>query len=42
VTVSPEWNLFIVGALLVLFVTAAPDGIMGLARRRSRANGGRR
>jgi branched-chain amino acid transport system permease protein len=29
VTVSSEWNLLIVGALLVLFVTAAPNGIMG-------------
>ena len=42
VTVSPEWNLFIVGGLLVLFVTAAPDGIMGLVRRRARGNGGGR
>ena len=29
VTVSSEWNLLIVGALLVLFVTLAPNGIMG-------------
>jgi len=29
VTVSSEWNLLIVGALLVLFVTIAPSGIMG-------------
>ena len=29
VTVSSEWNLLIVGALLVVFVTLAPNGIMG-------------
>ncbi len=29
VTVSSEWNLLIVGVLLVLFVTLAPNGIMG-------------
>jgi len=29
VTVSSEWNLLIVGALLVFFVTVAPNGIMG-------------
>jgi branched-chain amino acid transport system permease protein len=29
VTVSSEWNLLIVGALLVGFVTLAPNGIMG-------------
>ena len=29
VTVSSEWNLLIVGALLVAFVTLAPNGIMG-------------
>ena len=29
VTVSSEWNLLIVGVLLVLFVTVAPNGIMG-------------
>ena len=29
VTVSSEWNLLIVGVLLVVFVTAAPNGIMG-------------
>ncbi|HEX4782504.1 MAG TPA: branched-chain amino acid ABC transporter permease [Usitatibacter sp.] len=29
VTVSSEWNLLIVGVLLVLFVTIAPNGIMG-------------
>ena len=30
VTISSAWNLLIVGVLLVLFVTLAPDGIMGL------------
>jgi branched-chain amino acid transport system permease protein len=34
VTVSADWNLFLVGALLVLFVTVAPDGIVGWTRRR--------
>ena len=29
VTVSSAWNLMIVGVLLVLFVTLAPNGIMG-------------
>jgi branched-chain amino acid transport system permease protein len=29
VTVSSEWNLLIVGVLLVAFVTLAPNGIMG-------------
>lgn len=39
VTVSSEWNLLIVGVLLVLFVTLAPNGIMGLVgkwKRRKR------
>jgi branched-chain amino acid transport system permease protein len=34
VTVSADWNLFLVGALLVVFVTVAPEGIVGWARRR--------
>ena len=29
VTVSSVWNLLIVGVMLVLFVTLAPNGIMG-------------
>ena len=29
VTISSAWNLLIVGVLLVLFVTLAPNGIMG-------------
>jgi branched-chain amino acid transport system permease protein len=40
VTVSSAWNLLIVGVLLVLFVTLAPNGIMGWVeawrRRRGR------
>jgi len=33
VNVPADWNLFLVGALLVVFVTAAPHGIMGFSRR---------
>ena len=40
VTISSAWNLLIVGVLLVLFVTLAPNGIMGWVdawrRRRNR------
>ena len=39
VTVSSAWNLLIVGVLLVVFVTLAPNGIMGWVeawRRRRR------
>ena len=37
VTVSSEWNLLIVGVLLVVFVTLAPNGIVGwVARLRRR------
>jgi branched-chain amino acid transport system permease protein len=40
VTISSAWNLLIVGVLLVVFVTLAPNGIMGwvdaLRRRRTR------
>jgi len=36
VTVSSAWNLLIVGALLVLFVTLAPNGIMGWVEARRR------
>jgi branched-chain amino acid transport system permease protein len=32
VTVSSELNVLIVGALLILFVVAAPQGLLGLAR----------
>ena len=42
VTISSELNVLVVGVLLVLFVVAAPDGIVGLARklRRARAPAG--
>ena len=30
VTISSEWNLFIVGVVLVAFVVLAPEGILGL------------
>ncbi|HZP38127.1 MAG TPA: branched-chain amino acid ABC transporter permease [Methylomirabilota bacterium] len=33
VTISSEMNLFIVGVVLVAFVVAAPEGLLGLARR---------
>ena len=33
VTISSSWNLLIVGVLLVLFVTLAPNGIMGWVER---------
>ena len=36
VTVSSEWNLLIVGVLLVVFVTVAPNGIMGWVEARKR------
>jgi branched-chain amino acid transport system permease protein len=45
VTVSSELNVLVVGVLLVLFVVAAPEGIVGLARKlrlrlRSRSGAG--
>jgi branched-chain amino acid transport system permease protein len=33
VSISSEWNLFIVGVVLVAFVVLAPEGILGLVRR---------
>jgi branched-chain amino acid transport system permease protein len=33
VTISSEMNLFIVGVVLVAFVVAAPEGLLGLVRR---------
>jgi branched-chain amino acid transport system permease protein len=33
VTVSSEMNVLIVGVLLVVFVVAAPDGIVGLVKK---------
>jgi branched-chain amino acid transport system permease protein len=41
VTVSSELNVLVVGVLLVLFVVAAPEGIVGLAQRLRRALGKR-
>ena len=41
VTVSSELNVLVVGVLLVLFVVAAPEGIVGLAQRLRRALGRR-
>jgi branched-chain amino acid transport system permease protein len=44
VTISSAWNLLIVGVLLVLFVTLAPDGLMGLwyawRKKQKAKNGG--
>jgi len=39
VTVSSELNVLVVGVLLVLFVVAAPEGIVGLARKLRRKTG---
>jgi len=36
VTISSELNVLVVGVLLVLFVVAAPEGIVGLARKLAR------
>jgi len=33
VTISSELNVLVVGVLLVVFVVAAPEGIVGLARK---------
>jgi branched-chain amino acid transport system permease protein len=33
VTISSELNVLVVGVLLVFFVIAAPDGIVGLYRK---------
>ena len=41
VTVSSELNVMVVGVLLVLFVVAAPEGIVGLAQRLRRVIGRR-
>jgi branched-chain amino acid transport system permease protein len=38
VTISSELNVMVVGVLLVLFVVAAPDGIVGLAGKLRRAH----
>ena len=39
VTIKSEWNLLIVGVVLVTFVIVAPDGILGLIRRATRRAG---
>ena len=39
VTISSELNVLVVGVLLVLFVVAAPEGIVGLAQRLRRVFG---
>ena len=41
VTISSEINVLVVGVMLVVFVVAAPEGIIGLVRRvRRKRNGG--
>jgi branched-chain amino acid transport system permease protein len=37
VTISNEMNVLVVGVLLVVFVVAAPEGILGLLKRLRRA-----
>jgi branched-chain amino acid transport system permease protein len=39
VTISSEVNVLVLGVMLVLFVVAAPEGIIGLFRRSRRAEG---
>lgn len=41
VTISSELNVLVVGVLLVLFVVAAPDGIIGLLQKLRRKGGGK-
>ena len=43
-TISSEMNVLVVGVMLVVFVVAAPDGILGLIRKlkRPRARGSER
>jgi branched-chain amino acid transport system permease protein len=36
VTISSELNVLLVGIMLVLFITLAPQGIVGLARKHRR------
>jgi branched-chain amino acid transport system permease protein len=40
VTISSELNVLVVGVLLVVFVVAAPEGILGLVARLRRRLGG--
>ncbi|MGB6395193.1 MAG: branched-chain amino acid ABC transporter permease, partial [Bradyrhizobium sp.] len=43
VTISSEVNVLVLGVMLVLFVVAAPEGIIGLIRRvRGRGKEGKR
>jgi len=42
VTISSELNVLLVGILLVLFITLAPQGIVGLVRKHWRRRGARR
>ena len=39
VTISSEVNVLVLGVMLVLFVVGAPEGIIGLFRKRGRAEG---
>ena len=39
VTISSEVNVLVLGVMLVLFVVGAPEGIIGLFRKRRRAEG---
>jgi branched-chain amino acid transport system permease protein len=39
VTISSELNILLVGVMLVVFITLAPQGIVGLARQRLRRRG---
>jgi branched-chain amino acid transport system permease protein len=41
VTTFSQWSALIVGVLLVLFVIVAPNGLLGLFRRRAPAAAGR-
>jgi len=34
VTLSSTWNLLIVGGMLVFFVTLAPNGLMGIFKKK--------
>jgi branched-chain amino acid transport system permease protein len=40
VTISSEVNVLVLGIMLVLFVVAAPEGIIGLIRRVGRNRAG--
>ena len=33
VTISSEMNVLVIGVLLVVFVVAAPDGVLGLIKK---------